>query len=254
MKCKWILVLCLAFLLGAAGQAEAYEIHMGDLVKNELSYRYTYRDIPGNWSVQTPAGSIPYQLGQIRVIKNKTQEFFYGYLAWGKMPDAYGDELKPYFYGTTTEEEWKNLIAFNRAFLNPHSQVRAEIDRQLRLLAVESAGSLAEEDLSIRMDNLEPFRRLSSDDPEIYTLGGVILFQSGNLTFPMYGRLYFFPNEDHVEMVFFLVPDEGRNYLEYAVNDLVRAMARSAAVSAYGTDLSVTLARYKEGQEAQNEP
>lgn len=254
MKCKCILLLCAAFLLGAMGQAEAYEIHMGDLVKSQLSYRYTYRDIPGDWAIQTSVGRIPYQLGQIRVIKNRREEFFYGYLAWGEMPDAFGDALKPYFYGTNTEEEWKNLITFNRAFLNPDSQIRAEIDRQLRLLAVENAGSLAAEDLTIRMDNLEPFRRLSSDDPEIYTLGSLILFQSGSLTFPMYGRLYFFPNEDHVEMVFFMVPDEGRNYLEYAVNDLVKAMARSAAVSAYGKDLSVTLARYKEGQEAPNEP
>jgi hypothetical protein len=253
MKHKWIATWLFVLCCLIGGYANAYDINMGDVVKQNLSYRYTYVPIEGTHTMTSEAGSVTYQMGQIRVIKNKMKDFFFGYLAWGPMPDAYAAAIKPYFYGSTTEEEWKNLITFNRALLHPGSAVRKGIDNQLRQLAVQAAGPVTEKDFSVELSQIEPFRRLSSDNPEIYTMGGHIDFHSGVMKYPMYGRVYFFPNDGNIEMMLFLVPDEGKDFLLYAVDDLVKIMAHNAAVSISGNDLAVTLGKYRLQQEANHE-
>ena len=58
-----------------------------------------------------------------------------------------------------------------------------------------------------------------------------------------YGRAYFFRENDHIDVMMLLTPDEGKEPLVYAIDDLAKAAAKETDMQEEKEDLSVMLAK-----------
>ena len=89
-----------------------------------------------------------------------------------------------------------------------------------------------------------------SGEAYVYTAGGRIVYDAQGLLMPMYARSYFFLGENGLEVMMLLAPDEGKDILVYAIDDLAKAAAKEDLLGAGGyADISVILGRQEMGLE-----
>lgn len=186
----WIL----AALILAGGSASAYDI--ASLAGKTLSKNFIYKDIPETQSLSFGGGEIPYHMGQLSIIRKRSQKFSSGYIVQAKLPHQLAEEMRPYFRMNLGEEQWEGLTRVNRALLNPASPLRVNMEKTVMSLAVNALGEVAEQNVSADISEIEPFRRLTADEAYVFTAGAHITYNAGGLILPMYSRAYFFPSAD----------------------------------------------------------
>lgn len=120
----WIL----AALILAGGSASAYDI--ASLAGKTLSKNFIYKDIPETQSLSFGGGEIPYHMGQLSIIRKRSQKFSSGYIVQAKLPHQLAEEMRPYFRMNLGEEQWEGLSRVNRALLNPASPLRVNMEKQ----------------------------------------------------------------------------------------------------------------------------
>ena len=172
----------------------------------------------------------------------KSRKFAYGYIVTTKLPPAGADTLKPFFREYLTVKEWRSLSRMNRAFLDEDSPLRKGAEEVMKNWAKNVVGELGE-GVKITLSDFEPYRKLTADEAYLYTMGAKITFDSDGLILPFYGRAYFFRENDHIDVMMLLTPDEGKEPLVYAIDDLAKAAAKETDMQEEKEDLSVMLAK-----------
>ena len=236
----WIL----AALLLAGGSASAYDI--ASLAGKTLSKNFIYKDIPETQSLSFGGGEIPYHMGQLSIIRKRSQKFSSGYIVQAKLPRQLAEEMRPYFRMNLGEEQWEGLSRVNRALLNPASPLRVNMEKTVMSLAVNALGEVAEQNVTADISEIEPFRRLTADEAYVFTAGAHITYSAGGLILPMYSRAYFFPSADgkSLDVLMLFTPDEGKGPLVYAIDDLAKEAAKEELLGAGGyRDLGVILGK-----------
>ena len=169
----------------------------------------------------------------------KKPEFYSGYIIRTTLPPEVADAMHPYFRLNPTVTEWRGLAQLNRALMNPSSQLRKGIDKTLLNLAVNALGR-SQRKMSSEISDIEPFRRLDAGEAYVYTAGGRIVYDAQGLLMPMYARSYFFLGENGLEVMMLLAPDEGKDILVYAIDDLPRQPLRKIFLAQAATRISVS--------------
>ena len=182
-------------------------------------------------------------MGQLSVMLSKSGKFAYGYVIKAELPMVGSDFLKPYFRQNLSVNEWRGLVRLNRLVMDENSPLRKGAAEIMRGWAAGILGNAAYE-VKINLYEIEPYHRLSSDESYLYVAGSKIIYDVGGLEFPFYTRMYFFRNNGHIDLIMLITPDEGKNPLLYALDDLSKAAAKEAyATIMKGQDLSVLLAK-----------
>ncbi len=231
MKWKLTALAVLAATL-LAGSAGAYD--MNQVAAKALPKSFAYQDIEGAETLSFMGQEIPYQMGQLQITLKKQQRFASGYIIRGELPVAMADVMKPYLKMNRDEKVWEQLTRMNRALLNPDSPLRKSIEETMLKLAENSLGPVARSAVTVEISNVEPFRRLSSDEAYVYTAGGLITYNAEGLLLPMYCRAYFFPSDSALQVMMLFTPDEGKAPLLYAIDDLANEAAKQALVGSSG--------------------
>lgn len=239
---KKIVALALAALLLTGGQALAYDISA--LAVKTLPKSFSYKDIPGEQQLSFGGGEIPYHMGQLSITLKKAQKFSSGYIIQAQLPKEAAEQMRPYFRMNLGEEQWQGLVNMNRGLLDPSSILRQDMKKTVLSLAVNALGTVAEQNVSVDISEIEPFRRLTADEAYVYTAGAHVTYSAGGLILPMYSRAYFFPSSDgqNLDVLMLFTPDEGKGPLVYAIDDLAKAAAKEELLGAGGyKDLGVIL-------------
>ena len=156
---------------------------------------------------------------------------------------AKANNLKPYdYFEYLLTEIPKHLDDTNRAFLDEDSPLRKGAEEVMKNWAKNVVGELGE-GVKITLSDFEPYRKLTADEAYLYTMGAKITFDSDGLILPFYGRAYFFRENDHIDVMMLLTPDEGKEPLVYAIDDLAKAAAKETDMQEEKEDLSVMLAK-----------
>ena len=226
-------------VLCISGGASAYDLQ--SIAKAHLPPAFTYQDIPEQQELKFHDFTYPYHMGQLSVMLQKSRKFAYGYIVTAKLPPAGADTLKPFFREYLTVKEWRSLSRMNRAFLDEDSPLRKGAEEVMKNWAKNVVGELGE-GVKITLSDFEPYRKLTADEAYLYTMGAKITFDSDGLILPFYGRAYFFRENDHID-VMMLTPDEGKEPLVYAIDDLAKAAAKETEMQEEKEDLSVMLAK-----------
>ena len=231
---KRLAALILAALLLAGGSASAYDI--ASLAEKTLSKNFVYKDIPENQSLSFGGGEIPYHMGQLSIIRKRAQKFSSGYIVQAKLPQVLADQMRPYFRMNLEEEQWEGLTRVNRALLNPSSPLRMNMEKTVMSLAVNALGAVAEQNVTAEISEIEPFRRLNADEAYVFTAGAHVTYSAGGMILPMYSRAYFFPSADgkNLDVLMLFTPDEGKDPLVYAIDDLAKEAAKAELLGAGG--------------------
>ena len=236
-------VLCAFALTNIAGAT--YDLDK--IAKETLPKSFTYTAGKEERLFKHPGGETPYRMGQLTALLKRSARFSSGWLISAEMPDEGAEKLKPYFKTNLTDKEWRGLISLNRALMNKESNFRKNIDRALAEWAQEFMGDMAKGAKTDIID-IEPYRRLSADDAWLYTAGAKIIFDSDGIITPLYARAYFFRDGEHLDLLMLLAPDEGKDPLLYAVNDLAKAAAKATfEKTEEETPLEVMLGKKQQG-------
>lgn len=227
-------------VLCISGGASAYDLRF--IAKAHLPPAFTYQDIPEQQELKFHNFTYPYHMGQLSVMLQKSRKFAYGYIVTAKLPPAGADTLKPFFREYLTVKEWRSLSRMNRAFLDEDSPLRKGAEEVMKNWAKNVVGELGE-GVKITLSDFEPYRKLTADEAYLYTMGAKITFDSDGLILPFYGRAYFFRENDHIDVMMLLTPDEGKEPLVYAIDDLAKAAAKETDMQEEKEDLSVMLAK-----------
>lgn len=240
----------LAALLTIAASTGAMAYDMNTLAEKTLPKSFKYMAIPGEQTMEFNGAEVPYKMGQLQITLKRSQKFYSGYIIRTTLPPEVADAMHPYFRLNPTVTEWRGLAQLNRALMNPSSQLRKGIDKTLLNLAVNALGQVAKEDVKVEISDIEPFRRLDAGEAYVYTAGGRIVYDAQGLLMQMYARSYFFLGENGLEVMMLLAPDEGKDILVYAIDDLAKAAAKEDLLGAGGyADISVILGRQEMGLE-----
>lgn len=223
-----------------SGGASAYNLQ--SIAKAHLPPAFTYQDIPEQQELKFHNFTYPYHMGQLSVMLQKSRKFAYGYIVTAKLPPAGADTLKPFFREYLTVKEWRSLSRMNRAFLDEDSPLRKGAEEVMKNWAKNVVGELGE-GVKITLSDFEPYRKLTADEAYLYTMGAKITFDSDGLIQPFYGRAYFLRENDHIDVMMLLTPDEGKEPLVYAIDDLAKAAAKETNMQEEKEDLSVMLAK-----------
>lgn len=239
---KWKIMALTALTAAClAGSAGAYD--MNQVAAKALPKQFAYQDIAGEQTLSFMGQEIPYQMGQLQITLKKQQRFASGYIIRGELPVAMADVMKPYFKMNRDEKVWQQLTRMNRALLNPDSPLRKSIEETMLTLAENSLGPVARSAVTVDISNVEPFRRLTSDEAYVYTAGGLITYNAEGMLLPMYCRAYFFPSDSALQVMMLFTPDEGKAPLLYAIDDLANEAAKESLMGTAGyQDLGMLLA------------
>lgn len=232
MKKITSLLLALSLLAGQA--AMAYDIQV--LADQNLPERFTYKDIPGTEKIPFAGGEVSYQMGQLAVNLNSAKKFSSGYIVRTRVPAQSTESMMSFFGMNLGEEQWKVLSDLNRAFLDPESKIRKEMEKTMLGLAVNAMGPLAEKNVKVDISGEEPLRRLIANEAYVLTAGARVVYDEEGLILPMYTRAYLFPSSDrkYLEILMLFTPDEGKGPLVYAIDDLAKAAAKEELLGTEG--------------------
>lgn len=238
---KWLAcVLGAVFLWG--GTASAYDIQA--VAAKTLPKSFTYRSVPETQHLAFMGRDIPYTMGQLAVTLRRSGRFASGYLLKSTLPAEMNERMRHYFLLNPDREAWEGLIAFNRALMTPGTPFRTGIEASFARLADEIVGEEKGKAVQVELSEFEPLRRLSQGEAYLFTTGGKVTYSVDGLLYPMYIRVYFFPGAGGAETLALLTPDEGKEPLVYAIDDLARAAAKEELLGREGyQDLNVLLAR-----------
>ena len=227
-------------VLCISGGASAYDLQ--SIAKAHLPPAFTYQDIPEQQELKFHNFTYPYHMGQLSVMLQKSRKFAYGYIITAKLPPA--GKASPFFYGQVFPKKRFQCIRsrMNRAFLDEDSPLRKGAEEVMKNWAKNVVGELGE-GVKITLSDFEPYRKLTADEAYLYTMGAKITFDSDGLILPFYGRAYFFRENDHIDVMMLLTPDEGKEPLVYAIDDLAKAAAKETEMQEEKEDLSVMLAK-----------
>ncbi len=231
---KWKLAaLSAAFALALSGAAGAYD--MEAIAAKTLPKGFVYKDMPGEQTIPFWGQNVSYQMGQLQVTLLQNQRFASGYIIRTKLPPAMENGMRPFFKLNRDENTWRLLTRINRALMNESSPLRQHIQETMKSLATNALGPVAETDVQVDISQIEPMRRLTTEDAYIYTAGGLVTYNSQGLLLPMYCRTYFFPSGgDGMDVLMLFTPDEGKAPLLYAIDDLAIAAANEAILGKEG--------------------
>lgn len=225
---KWkrlgILTALSALLLAAPVSAD----DVGNLAKEILPPGFTYRELPGEYRLETGGKTISGRAGQLSVLLPKSQKFSSGYIITADIPLNNPSDLEPFMEFNLKPPAWRELIKINRTITDPDSVLRVYAAEAMRQLAAAVIGPLAQTDMSIDIYGVEPLRRFDSDTPYLYTVGYRILAHSGTIIFPLYSRMYLYPKKGQLRLLMLVTPDEGKGPLVYALDDLAKAVMKRA--------------------------
>jgi len=223
---KKIASLLLALSLLAGGSAAAYDIQA--LADQNLPERFTYKDIPGTEKLPFAGMEVPYHMGQLAVNLNRAKKFSSGYIVRTRIPARSTEAMMDFFVMNLGPEQWKILSKLNRAFMDPESQVRKDMEKTMLGLAVNAMGPLAEKNVKVEISGEEPLRRLAANEAYVLTAGARVIYDEEGLILPMYTRAYLFPSSDrkYLEILMLFTPDEGKGPLVYAIDDLAKSAAK----------------------------
>lgn len=218
------LLMTAVLLMGAS--AAAYDFQA--LAEKNLPDRFTYKDIPGTQTISFAGGEVPYQLGQLAVNLNSAKKFSSGYIIRTRLPQKSAKMMMPFFAMNLGEEQWKVLTEVNRAFLDPESTLRKDMEKTMMGLAINAMGPLAEKNVTVEISGEEPLRRLAGNESYVLTAGARVIYNEEGLILPMYTRAYLFPSEDrkYLDVLMLFTPDEGKGPLIYAIDDLAKIAAK----------------------------
>lgn len=224
----------LALSLLAGGTAAAYDIQA--LADKNLPSRFTYKEIPGTEKLPFAGGEVPYRMGQLAVNLNSAKKFSSGYIVRTRVPARSTESMMPFFGMNMGEDQWKALSHLNRAFLDPESKIRKEMEKTMLRLAVNSIGPMAEKNVKVEISGEEPLRRLVGNEAYVLTAGARVIYDEEGLILPMYTRAYLFPSYDrkYLEILMLFTPDEGKGPLVYAIDDLAKAAAKEELLGEEG--------------------
>lgn len=236
---KTAAVLMTALLI--SGGASAYDLPK--IAKENLPPAFTYLDIPEEQELKFTNFTYPYHMGQLSVMFSGSKKFAYGYIVTAELPAEGAEKLEPFFREYLTVKEWRSLSKMNRAFCDENSSLRKGAEEVMKSWLKNVVGELGE-GVKITLSDLEPYRKLTADEAYLYTMGAKIVFNADRLLVPFYGRAYFFRENDHMDVMMLLTPDEGKGPLVYAIDDLAKAAAKEIETMESGKeDLSVMLAK-----------
>lgn len=235
---KTAVILTAAFSVSVG--ASAYDLEA--LAKESLPTAFSYQDIPESQELKASDFTLPYHMGQLSVMFDGSKKLAYGYILTAKLPAAGAEKLKPFLSEYLTVKEWRSLSKMNRAFLDPNSEFRKGMEEVIKSWAKNTVGELSE-GVEVVLSDMEPYRKLTANEAYLYTMGAKITFISDGFRLPFYGRAYFFRENDHMNVMMLLSPDEGKEPLVYAIDDLAKAAAKETALQEEEEDLSVMLAK-----------
>lgn len=223
---KKIASLLLVLSLLAGGSAAAYDIQA--LADQNLPERFTYKDIPGTEKLPFAGMEVPYHMGQLAVNLSRAKKFSSGYIVRTRIPARSTEAMMDFFVMNLGPEQWKILSKLNRAFMDPESQVRKDMEKTMLGLAVNAMGPLAEKNVKVEISGEEPLRRLAANEAYVLTAGARVIYDEEGLILPMYTRAYLFPSSDrkYLEILMLFTPDEGKGPLVYAIDDLAKSAAK----------------------------
>lgn len=210
----------------------AYDLE--SLAVKTLPQGFVYKKIEAQQTIPFWGQDVSYQMGQLQVTLSKSQRFSSGYIIETQLPESMEKGMRPFFQLNRDEKVWRLLTRINRALMNEESPLRQHIAETMKSLAVNAMGPMAETGVTVEISQVEPMRRLSAEDAYVYTAGGLITYNAEGLVLPMYCRTYFFPGEGGLKVMMLFTPDEGKDPLVYAINDLAQAAAKEEILGKEG--------------------
>lgn len=244
MMGKWMSALgagLLAAALFAAGE-NAEAARLMPAAKKVLADNIEYHPVRGEQVLQMGPYTIHYRGGEL-VLHRNSGMISIGYILHAAVPDAYMEEFRPWFDLNLTEKEWKGLSQFNMDFYDPESAGRKGVEALLEAWAAAYVHGAAP-DNTIEVTEIEPLRRMDERYGIIYTLGARFRFQSERFELPLFGRLYFFRQGGHLQVMAMFTSDGGRYPLMYAADDL----ARYASLQGLQQDIDHIAEHFRERQ------
>ncbi len=241
MNWKKAAIAMAASALLLSGEASAYDL--GKIARETLPASFKYTDIPEEQEVKLFSETYTYHMGQLSILTRRSNKFSYGYIATAELPPAEEESLDLYFREYLSVDEWRGLVRINRALMNENSLLRKGAEEILRGWAQNAVGDLAK-NVKISVQDIEPYRKLSSDEAYLYTAGARIIFDADGFIAPFYSRAYFFKEGNHLDVMMLLTPDEGKGPLVYAIDDLAKTAAKEVYTKdERREDLSIMLAK-----------
>lgn len=237
----------LSFLLLGNLGANAYD--MNTLASKTLSKNFTYKEMVGEEHLPFMGIEVPYRTGELSVTLKRSNRFSSGYIIMATLPTPMTDQVKSFFELNPTVETWRKIIKLNRSLMAEGTPLQESLKSIFGNLAANVLGKEMMNYTTVSFQNIEPFRRLSAEEAFLYTTGGNVVYQVGGLSYPMYTKVYFFPGDNAIQMMALLTPDEGKNPLVYALDDLSRAAAKEE-ISEGVEPLHVMLAKQEPAREA----
>lgn len=193
-----------------------------DTVKNEAPQpSFQYKELKEPFELRIMNEPVTIHEGQLSFSMNDL--FFSGMIYRFNLPEDIANKIMPYFKVNLTQEEWDGVSEINKDFLNPDSELNREIKNIIAPWAKGMTGINEDSELSVRFQDVEPFRKVSMNKI-MYTAGGKIILNSGNFRIPMYIRCYFIKNGNSINTLLMVTPDEGKQPLLYELEDMANDM------------------------------
>lgn len=220
---------------------------VGNLAKEILPPGFTYKELPGEYRLDTGMGTALSHGGQLSVLLPKSQRFSSGYIITAKIPLQDPSAIQPYREINLKPSLWRELIHINRMIKDPASRLRVAAAQAMQQMAAAVIGPLAQTDMGLDIYGVEPLRRFDSDTPYLYTVGYRMIARSDAMIFPLYSRMYLYPEKDQLCLLMLVTQDEGKEPLVYALDDLAKEFMKQVTGSLF-PDLTKeeTLRREKE--------
>lgn len=220
---------------------------IGSLAREILPPGFTYKEIPGEYRLETGGRTISGRAGQLSVLLPKSRRFSSGYIISAEISVENQSDIEPYLELNLKPPAWRGLIKVNRMITDPASDLRVTAAEAMKQLAAAVIGPLAKTDMRIDIYGVEPLRRFDSHTPYLYTVGYRMLAHSGAIIFPLYSRMYLYPEKEQLHLLVLVTPDEGKGPLVYALDDLAKEVMKQA-IGSFFPDMTKeeTLGREKE--------
>ena len=203
---------------------------LSDCAKAVLAPFITYIELEEPQTAYFADREIPYTAGQLVIDLRRRGTYLTGYVI---SASTEGDPLSealfwPYFRYNLGAREYEGLTEVNAALFDERSSLYQMLVDSLARWADRMAGG-ASVQLEVSLDEIEPVRRAGEMGAIVYTAGARIMLSSEGLIMPLYGRGYMYRDGGHYRTVALITNDDSREFLGYALADMVGEAARRAA-------------------------
>lgn len=219
------LTLALAAAAMPAGASE-----LADSAKAILPPFISYIELDEPQTVTFGGREFPYTAGQLVVDFARDGMYLTGYVISTSTEDdpLAAEVLAPYFRYQLRAREYEGLTELNRALFDEESPLHLALEASISDWADRMVGGAGAQ-LEVTLSDIEPVRRAGEMGAIVYTAGARIILSSEGLIMPLYGRCYMYRDGAAYRTVSLITSDDSREYLGYALADMVGEAARRAA-------------------------